>query len=59
MTLAARQIVADMEAELQRWLAATGDGDFSRPVSDAFRELDRQRMRELMARRARVNDAST
>ena len=52
-----KQIVADMEAELQRWLEATGDHDFTQPVGDEFRELDKQRMRELMVRRARVNDA--
>ena len=52
-----KQIVADMEAELQRWLEATGDHDFAQPISDEFRELDKQRMRELMVRRARVNDA--
>lgn len=51
-----RQIVADMEAELRRWLEATNDRDFYQPVSDEFRELDKQRMGELMARRARVND---
>ena len=52
-----KQIVADMEAELGRWLEATGDHDFAQPISDEFRELDKQRMRELMVRRARVNDA--
>ena len=50
-------VVAELEAELQRWLEATGDGDFHAPISEAFRESDRRRLEELMARRARVNDA--
>ena len=52
-----RGTVSDMEAELQAWLEKTGDADFSRPVSEAFRELDNQKFQELMQRRARVNHA--
>ena len=45
-------------AELQAWLEKTGDSDFPAPVSEAFRELDRQKFQELLRRRAWVNDAA-
>ena len=54
---ARRDAVAELEAELRRWLSATNDSDFRQPVSDEFRALDRQRLEELLRRRARVNDA--
>ena len=54
-TLAA--VRADLEAELDHWLRKTGDEDFGAPISDEFREIDHQRFQELLARRARVNDA--
>ena len=47
-----------MEAELRIWLENTGDSDFAKPVSAAFRELDSQKFQELLQRRARVNDAA-
>ncbi len=52
-----RDTISDMEAQLQAWLEKTGDEDFSRPVSEAFRKLDNQKFQELMRRRTRVNDA--
>ena len=52
------EVVSEMEAELQAWLEQTGDKDFAAPVSEAFRERDRQKFQELMQRRARVNDAA-
>jgi len=51
-------LIDELEAELRRWLRETGDRDFDQPISDAFRALDRQRLEELLARRARANDAS-
>ena len=52
-----RATVIELEAELQAWLEQTGDTDFAAPVSEAFRERDKQKLQELMRRRARVNDA--
>ena len=49
--------VAELRADLARWLRDTGDRDFGRPVSDAFRAADQQRFQELLGRRARVNNA--
>ena len=53
------ETVVDLEAELQEWLSKTGDDDFNSPISDAFRELDDQRFRELLERRTKVNHASS
>ena len=53
-----QEVVAELEADLGRWLRATGDRDFHQPITDAFRALDRQRFQELLRRRARVNDAA-
>ncbi len=50
--------VIELEAKLQRWQQTTVDEDFCKPVSNAFRETDKQRLQELMERRARVNHAS-
>ena len=53
-----KKTVVELEAELQEWLSKTGDDDFNTPISDAFRELDDQRFRELLERRKKVNHAS-
>ena len=53
------ETVVELEAELQEWLSKTGDDDFNSPISDAFRELDDQRFRELLERRTKVNHASS
>lgn len=45
-------VVADMEAELQQWLAQTGDRDFEAPVTEQFLEADREQYEALLARRA-------
>lgn len=55
---AQHEAVAELEADLARWLSDTNDSDFRRPVSDDFRALDRLRFEELRRRRARVNDAA-
>ena len=52
-----RNLILELEAELQAWLRETGDRDFSAPVSDAMRAEDEQKLRELMQRRASVNNA--
>jgi len=52
-----RETVDELEAELQACLDRTGDEDFASPVSEAFRQRDKQMFQELMRRRARVNDA--
>lgn len=49
---------SELEAELREWLRKTKDEDFNSAVSDAFRKSDKQRFRELLQRRAKVNDAS-
>ena len=47
-----------LEHELREWLRRTNDRDFGQPVTDEFRAQDAKRLQELMARRARVNDAN-
>ncbi len=53
-----RDVVSELEAELHQWLRKTGDQDFHAPISDEFRADDQRKLRELMRRRASVNDAS-
>ena len=53
-----RNVVLDLEAELQDWLTKTGDHDFNSPISEDFRAEDNQKLRELMQRRARANNAN-
>ncbi len=55
---ACKEIVSELETELGQWLEKTGDRDFIAPVTDEFRELDNERFKALLQRRARVNDAS-
>jgi len=47
-----KEQLAQDEAELQKWMKQSGDGDFNKPIPQDFIEQDRKQLQELLKRRA-------